>query len=161
MAIDNNNPNPTGFSGVLKACLITTAVFLVLIIALVAYMLRLPSLESISLCTSNMQEVAAAILRYTDVNGHRPSELQALVKNYLPKPSLLRCPLDKSPGNIPSYSYNPRAKDGQVMLECDRHRLWGNTPKSKLRVLGDGSFVIANPGIREAMKEAGKRARRQ
>ena len=130
-----------------------------LFIAGTVYMARLPSVQSIRICSSNMQELAAAISRYNDVNGHRPPNLRALAKQYLSDTSVLRCPLDKSPGNEPSYNYDPRAGDGQVMLECDRHRVKSDMPNSKLRVLGSGKFEMESPSFRDTLREAGKRAK--
>ena len=156
MVVNNDNSRPPGCSTALKGCLIVTALVMGLFMAGLAYFARMPSVQSIRICSSNMQELAAAISRYNDVNGHRPPNLRALAKQYLNDTSVLRCPLDKLPGGQPSYSYNPQAKDGQVMLECDRHKLRRDMPNSKLRVLGDGKFEMESPSFREALKEAGK-----
>jgi len=159
MVVNNDNSRPRGCSTALKGCLIVTALVMGLFMAGLAYFARLPSVQSIRVCSSNMQELAGAISRYDDVNGHRPPDLRALAKQYLNDTSVLRCPLDKSPGDAPSYNYNPRARDGQVMLECDRHRLKRDMPNSTLRVLGNGKFEMESPGFREVMKEAAKRAK--
>jgi hypothetical protein len=156
---DNSRSRSPGCSTALKGCLIVTALVMGLFIAGLLYFARLPSVQAMRICSSHMQEVASAVSRYEDVNGHRPSDLRALAKQYLSDPSVLRCPLDKSPGDAPSYAYNPRAKDDQIMLECDRHKLKRGMPNSKLRVLGNGKFEIESPGFREAWKEAEKRAK--
>ena len=159
MVVNNDNSRPPGCSTALKGCLIVTALVMGLFMAGLLYFARLPSVESIRVCSSNMQELAAAISRYSDVNGHRPPNLRALARQYLTDASVLRCPLDKSPGDAPSYTYNAQARNGQVMLECDRHRLRRDMPNSKLRVLGNGKFEMESPGFREVLKEAGKRAK--
>lgn len=130
-----------------------------LFIAGMVYVMRLPSIHAMQQCASNLQEVGAAISRYEDVNDRRPAKLRELEKQYLSDASVLRCPLDKSPGNEPSYTYNPKATDSQVMMECDRHRLKRDMPKSKLQVLGDGTFKTVSPSISDAMKEAEKQSR--
>jgi len=142
----------------MKGCLITTAVVLLLFMVAVYYFSRLPSVQSIQRCEANMQQIADAISRYDDVNGRRPADLKALQKEYLAKRAVLRCPLDRSPGDASSYAYHPNAGDREVMLECDRHKLRGDMPRSRLVVYGDGSLKIVNPGIREAMDEARKRS---
>lgn len=140
MEVNSDNSRPPGCGMALKGCLIVTALVMGLFIAGLLYFSRVPSVKAIHVCGTNLQEVAAAISRYNDVAGHRPPNLRALAKQYLRDPAVLRCPLDKSPGGAPSYTYNPRAGDGQVMLECDRHRLKQDLPNSKLRVLGNGRF---------------------
>jgi hypothetical protein len=160
MAIDTENPKLPTYSGLMKGCLITTAVVLLLFMVAVYYFSRLPSVQSIQRCEANMQQIAGAISRYEDVTGRRPADLAALKKEYLPKGTTLRCPLDRSPGDTPSYAYHPDAGDGDVMLECDRHKLRGDMPGSRLVVYGDGTLKIINPGIREAMDKARKQDRR-
>lgn len=157
----DNNSIPAGCSTALKGCTIVIVLVMALFIAGMVYFMRLPSIHAMQICASNIQEVGAAISRYEDVNDRRPSDLRELEKQYLPKPSVLRCPLDTTPGDEPSYTYNPRAKNRQVMLECDRHALKQDMPKSKLRVLGDGTYQAINPSIREAVKEAEKQSKSQ
>lgn len=130
-----------------------------LFIAAVLYVAKLPSVRALQVCTNNLQELGDAVSRYRDVTGHRPARLRDLEKQYLTSPSLLRCPLDKTPGNEPSYTYNPNARDSQPMLECDRHKLRPDMPKCKLRILGDGTYTQVNPSPREIIREAEKRAR--
>jgi hypothetical protein len=143
----------------MKGCLITTAVVLLLFMVVVYYFSRLPSVRSMQLCQENMQQIADAISRYQDVNGRRPADLAALRKEYLPKGASLRCPLDRSSGDASSYAYYRKAGDRDVMLECCRHKLRRDMPKSRLVVYGDGTFKIINPGIKEAMDEAAKRGK--
>lgn len=159
MVVNNDNSRSPGCGTALKGCLIVTALVMGLFMAGLLYFARLPSVESIRVCSSNMQQLAGAISRYSDVNGHRPPNLRALAKEYVSDASVLRCPLDKSPGGAPSYAYNPKAMHGQAMLECDRHKLRRDMPNSKLRVLGNGKFEMESPGFREVMKEAGKRTK--
>jgi hypothetical protein len=160
MATTVNNQRPRGSSLLLKSCLIITALILGLFILVMIYALRLDSVKSMVACGENMKELGAAIGRYTDVNGHRPAGLNALRKEYLQHASVLRCPLDKSPGDAPSYTYHPDAGDDQVMLECDRHHLRSDMPRSRLVVLGSGDFENRNPSFRETLRAAEKRSRR-
>lgn len=156
MEVNNANPRRPGCSILLKSCLVITALVIGLFMAGMIYMIRMTSVRSIATCKEHMLEVAAAVQRYEDVNGHRPSDLNALRKDYLEDLSVLRCPLDKTPGGTPSYAYNPKARDAHVMLECDRHRLRKDMPVSKLVVDGDGNFTIVSPSLSEAFKEAEK-----
>lgn len=158
MAINTNNPNQTASGCMLRGCLIATAVITALFISMAIYMWHVPSMRERTVCQLHMIEVAAAISRYTDVNGHRPSNLHELAKEYLKDPSVLRCPLDKSGGDAPSYIYNPKASDSQIMLECNRHRLRSDMPKSRLVILGNGTFKDIEPSVQQILDEARKRA---
>jgi len=148
MALNTNNPTPPGCSKALKGCLVITTILLGLFIAAVFLATRIPSVRASGECMSNMQEVAAAISRYEDVEGRRPSDLKLLAKDYLEDRSVLRCPLDGSVGDTPSYAYNPKARGSGVMLECDRHKLMGQG--LRFVVLGDGRFKQIVPSNNEA-----------
>ncbi len=150
-----------GCSILLKSCLVITALLIVLFMAGLIYMLRMSSVRSLAACAENMRELSAAIRRYDDVNGRRPSELAVLREEYLQDASVLRCPLDKSPGSKPSYEYNPRARGTQVMLRCDRHRIRKDMPVSKLVVYGDGRFEVVRPSFQETLDAAEKHARKR
>jgi len=160
MEANNTTPQrPAGCSLLLKSCLVTTVLVIALFMAGLIYMVRMTSVRDLSTCAEHMREVAAAVERYDDVNSHRPAKLAALRKEYLKDPSVLRCPLDKSPGERPSYAYNPEARDGQTMLECDRHRIRDDMPISKLKIHGDGTFEMVKPSLSETLKEAEKHAK--
>lgn len=160
MEVNNTtNPRPAGCSLLLKSCLVITALVVGLFMAGMIYMVRMSSVRAMSTCAENMREIAGAVQRYEDVNNRRPADLSALRKDYLENPSVLRCPLDKSPGDAPSYTYNPKARGREPMLECDRHRLRKDMPISKLRVYGDGTFDMVRPSLRETLKEAEKHAK--
>ena len=159
MAINNENPTPAGCSPPLKGCLVTTVIVMALFLGVLAYFSRMPSVRAMGVCKYNMQELAAAIDRYKAVNGHRPESLDELADQYLKDPSVLRCPLDKSSGDTSSYTYNPKAGDNQIMLECARYKLRHDMPNSILRVSGDGRFDVRNPGIKETIRDAEKRSK--
>jgi|LSQX01.2.fsa_nt_gb hypothetical protein len=159
MATNNNNQNVIGCSAPLKGCLIVSAIVMALFLVALIHFSRMPSVHAIGTCKYNLQELAAAVSRYEDVTGSRPEKLKDLAGQYLSDKSVLKCPLDKTSDKTSSYTYNPKAKGGQVMIECDRHRLKKDMPNSRLRVLGDGKFEIKNPGFRETVKEAEKHSR--
>lgn len=158
MAVNNDIPKPPGCSTPLKGCLIVVGLIMSLLLAAMIYLAKSPSMQAIFACKSNMAEISAAISRYEDVNGHRPPNLRALATNYLKDASVLRCPLDKSSGDKPSYTYNPSATGSQIMLECDRHRWAGELSVRKLQTQGDGTFTMTSPSFRETLKQAQKRA---
>ena len=158
-ASNNNNDNlrKPGCSLLLKSCLIITLLAVGLFIAAAIYVMRMPGVRPFATCGRiNMPQIVAAIERYQDVNGSRPSSLQVLRHEYLEDASVLRCPLDRTPGNKPSYTYNPKAGDKEVMLECDRHRLRKDAV-NMLSISGDGSDV----SVRETLRQAGKDARKR
>lgn len=157
MSTNSDTPKAPGCTPI-KGCLIVTGLAIGLFMLAILYLMRMPGVKAIAVCIENEKQVSAAITRYNDVNGHRPAELRMLAKDYLSDPSVLRCPLDRSPGGKPSYAYNPTAIGKQVMLECDRHSLSPNAPNSKLRVLGDGTSEAARPSTREIWDYAQKRA---
>ena len=159
MAINNDNPNPVGCSLPLKGCLVAYLLVMALFLGVLTYFSRMPSVQAMGVCKYNLQELSAAISRYEDVTGNRPQKLEGLAKQYLKDPSVLRCPLDKSVGDAPSYIYNPNATDDQVMLECGRHKIRKDMPNSRLVVLGSGKFEIRNPSFRQTIKEAEKHPR--
>lgn len=140
MASNINIPKARGLSLPLKICLGTFLFVVVLFLAAAIYMGQMPGVQAWQRCKDNMMEVSAAISRYEDVNGQPPATLEALKKDYLKDPSVLRCPSDKSPGDAPSYKYNPKATGTQVMLECDREKLPGE--RLKMQVLADGTFTM-------------------
>lgn len=161
MEVNNANPKQPGCSLLLKSCLVITALVIGLFMAGMIYMIRMTSVRSIATCKENMLEVGAAVQRYKDVNGRRPMDLNTLRKDYLGNASVLRCPLDKTTGDAPSYAYNRRSTGAHVMLECDRHRLRKDMPVSKLVVRGDGTFDMVSPTLSEAFREAEKHSKKK
>lgn len=159
MEANNTNQRQPGCSLLLKSCLVITALVIGLFMVGMIYMLRMSSVRAMSTCAENMRQVAAAVQRYQDVNGHRPSSLDVLRKEFLEDAAVLRCPLDKTPGDKPSYAYNSNAMDGQTMLECDRHRLRRDMPVNKLKIHGDGSFEMVRPSLSDTLNEAEKHAK--
>lgn len=140
MATNSDTPKAPGCSTPLKGCLIIVGLAMMLLMATMIYLARLPSVQELAVCKLNMTDVSEAISRYEDVNGQPPPNLRVLASHFLKKPSVLRCPLDKSHDGQPSYTYYPKAKDHQVMLECGRHRFAGQP--TKLRILADGTFAM-------------------
>lgn len=130
-----------GCSTPLKACLVVGALVFVLLIGGLIWTLRLPAVRSLIRCRSNMTQIGEAIRRYHDVTGSYPPELAVLRRDYLKDPSVLRCPLDRSPGDAPSYLYHrlrPDSPERAVVLECDRHRLKPGKQRVKLLLLKNG-----------------------
>ncbi len=149
MELDANVNRNVGCSRSLKGCAIIVAVAFVAVIALLIYMSRMPVVQDVVTCRMNMTAVGAALNRYHDVHNAYPETLDELKKDYLKNPSVLRCPLDKSPGTEPSYIYHrPKSNSPAkfVVLECCRHRLSKGMPISKMQLRKDGSITLeANP----------------
>jgi len=139
----------------MKGCLITTAVLIGLFMGMTIWLARVPSVRDTMRCKTNMEEIGGALNRYSDVNGCYPANLESLKKDYLEDLSVLRCPLDKSTENSPSYIYHcpkENAKDTDVILECDRHRLYSGMPVSMLVLLKNGKFKVINPPHRKTAR---------
>jgi hypothetical protein len=112
----------------------------------------MPAVVSMRACQDNMLDISDALRRYDDVNNQYPSNLMALRKDYLKNDSVLRCPLDKSPGNEPSYVYHrpgPHSGDDFVVLECSLHRISPNEPIPKIVVLKSGRVTVEKLQIKK------------
>ncbi len=154
------NRGPRGCRRLLIGCGVVTALIIAGFAALLIYTLRMPSARELLRCRDDMIAVGDALRRYEDVNGSYPPDLQALEKDYLKDPSVLRCPLDKSPSSQTSYIYHrpgPNAKGDFVVLECCRHRIRGDVPVSRLLILKDGTFNIETPSLQQQVKEMERR----
>lgn len=139
----------------MKGCAIAAAVVVALLIGMLVFLARIPTVRSMVICRENMSTVYEAMNRYEKVNNKYPAKLEDL-KDYLKSINSLRCPLDKSEGNDPSYIYSIPTSDSDnkfVVLECDRHHLVPNAPNSKLRLLKSGNFEIINPSSNEIKKK--------
>ncbi len=85
---------------------------------------QIPSVRSKVQCKSNMTAISLALQRYYWPNEGFPDSLETLRKDYLKDPKVLRCPLDKSPGDKSSYTYikpAANASNDVIVLRCDRH----------------------------------------
>lgn len=156
MELDNNTDNLPGCSRPMKGCMVTIGIALIGLMALLFYASRMPAVREIVQCRDNMTQIGAAIGRYHDVNGTYPADLLVLKKEYIKDQSILRCPLDKSPGNAPSYSYHkpvPGSRGHFAMLECDRHRMSKEIPPYKMIFRKDGSLEIKNPVLQRKTKK--------
>ncbi|MCL5105111.1 MAG: hypothetical protein M1133_13490 [Armatimonadetes bacterium] len=149
MALDNNDLTPrSGCSKPVKGCAIVAALLCLAFVILLVYVARMPSVHSLIKCRENMAAVGDAIRRYHDVNNSYPPDLEILKKDYLKNPSVLRCPVDKSIGDKPSYTYHvppAGAKGDFVALECERHLLGPGMPPMKLRLHLDGNLELVKP----------------
>lgn len=88
-----------------------------------------------------MIEIGAALRRYADLHGSYPDDLSAIRKEYLKNPDVLRCPLDTSLNDRPSYIYHqPKPNSGPdfVVLVCPHHRFSTETPPARLVYLKKG-----------------------
>jgi len=154
---------PRGCGRFLKGCLIIGALVVVVIIALFltlniisVWVLRKPEVRNMMICREHMVELGDALTRYRDVHGSYPEDLQDLKKEYLKNPEVLRCPLDKSPGTQPSYTYHKpdaNSPDDFVMLECARHRLGSDMPNTRLVLKKDQTFEAIGPTFKETLEE--------
>lgn len=148
MEIDHVSKGP---SRLFKGCAIVGVLAIVGLIMLLMYLMKMPSIRDIMLCRTNMVSVGNAIGRYYDFTGSYPTNLSDIKKEYLANPAVLRCPLDKSEDNKPSYKYNrpgPNAGDKFVILECDRHRLMKDMPVSKLILYKNGMVEMEKPDMK-------------
>lgn len=157
MEIDKGSRGP---SKLLKGCAIVGILAIVGLIVLLMYLMKMPSVKFIRECRMNMAAVGEAIGRYHDSTGDYPQDLRAIEKEYLADRSVLRCPLDKSKGDEPSYTYHrPGAKAGEkfVMMECNRHRLSKDMPVSKLVLYRNGIVEMEKPDMKKVMDEQDKK----
>ena len=141
----SDNQSQSGCRKPLTACAVITALVIAAVVTLLIYLFRLPVVVSMRACQTNMIEINDALRRYYDVNGVYPPDLDTLEKDYFKDKSVLRCPLDKSPGNAPSYVYHrpsPNAPGDFVVLECSLHRLGPNEPIPKLVLLKNGHVTV-------------------
>lgn len=141
----------------MKGCVAVLAVALAALLVGMLWMMRNPSVQAMLTCRDHLTTLGAALERYHDVNGFYPEKLDDLKEEYLKDPSVLHCPVDGRPDQVVSYAYN-RPKPGSpgdfVVLECDRHRLRPDVPKSKLTYLKNGRVDASSPSLREAIKAA-------
>lgn len=149
------SPRPRGCGRLFRGCAVIAVLMVLALIAMLVYGVRMPSVQALAMCQTNMLAVDAALERYNDVNGHYPPDLASLRKDYLKDPAVLRCPLDHSKTNEPSYIYHrpgPGASGDFVVLECLRHRLYPGLPMSRLTVTKDGSPKLITPMPQEPAK---------
>ncbi len=107
------------------ALAVTIAAIALLVGLMLVVISQVPSARHKLRCKSNMMAISAALQRYYWPNETYPDNLDALRKDYLKEPGVLRCPADKSPGRKPSYDYikpAPNAPGNAIVLSCDRHR---------------------------------------
>ncbi|MCE5314701.1 MAG: hypothetical protein ABFD49_02980 [Armatimonadota bacterium] len=153
MEENNLNPRPRGCAWLLRGCAVVVGIAFAGLMALLIYVSRMHTVQDIAKCRDNMIAIGAALDRYNDVNGKYPEQLVDLKRDYLKKPSVLRCPVDKSAGCDTSYIYHrpkPDSQDDFVVLECNRHRLRKDVPLTKLLLHKDGNITVAyaEPGKR-------------
>jgi len=145
-------PRPGGCARVFRGCAVIAVLMVLALIALLIYGVRMPSVRALAICQNNMLAVDAALDRYNDVHGEYPPDLNALRKDYLKDLCVLRCPLDHSKNDEPSYIYHrpgPSASGDFIVLECVRHRLYPGLPVSRLQITKDGSPKLITPMPRE------------
>ena len=109
------------WSTVLAIAIAAVALLVGLMLVIISQM---PSARNDLGCKFNMIALSEALRRYHWPNEGYPATLEALRKEYLRDPAVLRCPLDRTPGSAPSYTYtkpSPDSPDNMVILECDRH----------------------------------------
>ncbi|MHB9037181.1 MAG: hypothetical protein ACYC64_10970 [Armatimonadota bacterium] len=149
MEMENNQDRkPLGCAWPLRGCAIAVGVVFTGLMILLIYLARMPVVQDIVSCRTNMIEIGAALQRYYDVNGTYPERLVDLKKDYLKKPSVLHCPLDKSSDSDTSYIYHrpkPDSPASFVVLECNRHRLGKDMPFTKLLLRKDGNITVEKP----------------
>jgi len=134
-------PIKSGCSRPFKACLAVLILVTVTVIGLLIYAIRTPAIRGLVRCQSNMAEIGAALRRYADLHGSYPDDLSAIRKEYLKNPNVLRCPLDTSVNDRPSYIYHqPKPNSGPnfVVLVCPHHRFSTETPPARLVYLKKG-----------------------
>ena len=141
----SDNQSQSGCRKPLIACAVITALVIAAVVVLLIYLSRMPIVVNTWTCRRNMTEINDALRRYYDVNDVYPPDLDTLEKDYLKDKSVLRCPLDKSPGSAPSYVYHrpgPNSHGGFVVLECSLHRLGSDEPVTKLVLLKNGDVNV-------------------
>lgn len=156
MELENSNRrNLPGCGRPLKGCAVVFGLIFLLFVVFMFWMFKNPNIQGILNCRNNMEEVSAAISRYHQATGEYPPNLEALKTEYLRSARVLRCPLDKSRSDEPSYIYHrpsSKDKDDFIVLECDRHKLRSDFPLSRLLCLKDGSFKMINPSYKETLQ---------
>jgi hypothetical protein len=148
----SDNPSKSGCRKPLTACAVITALVIAVVVGLLIYLFRMPVIVNMRACQSKMIEINDALRRYYDVNGEYPPDLRTLEKDYIKDKSVLRCPLDKSPGNAPSYVYHRPGRNAPgdfVVLECSLHRLARNEPVIKLVLLKNGRPTVERLQLRK------------
>lgn len=161
--MESDNQRVRSSSGCIKplrACSVIALLLVIVVIGLLIYAMKIPSIQVMLKCRDNMTQVGEALQRYHSVNNSYPVDLRVIEKEYLKDKSVLRCPSDKSANDESSYIYNrppANAKGTFVILECDRHRARRDMPPSKLKLMINGAFK--SPSMREAMDEASKQKR--
>ena len=147
-------PSTKGCSRPFKACLAVLILVAAAFIGLLIYAIRMPAIRGLVKCQSNMIEIGAALRRYADLHGSYPADLSAIRREYLKDPGVLRCPLDTSPSDRPSYIYHrPKPNSGPdfVVLVCTHHRFSPETPPARLVYLKRGVVKL------ELIEEAGSK----
>ncbi len=130
-----------GCSRPVKACLVVIVALAALFIGLLTYTLKMPAVQGMVRCRSNMMDIGAALKRYHDANGRYPADLGEIRAEYLKDPSVLRCPQARSSDGESSYVYHrppSGARGSFVILECRNHRFSPKTPRSTLVYLKSG-----------------------
>jgi hypothetical protein len=134
----------------LKACAVLAALAMIGLITMLVVLARMPAVRSLAVCREHMAALGGALGRYNDVNDTYPENLNQLRGVFLKDDKVLRCPLDKSQGDAPSYTYrrpNSSSPDTFPMLECDRHRLRRDIPVSKLILQKNQEFTVSIPTL--------------
>ena len=156
----SNERSKSGCSKLLKGCAVTAVLVVVGLILLLIYLMRMPKMQSIMDCRTNIVAVGEAIGRYHDATGNYPSDLRAIEKDYLVDRSVLHCPLDKSNRRESSFTYHrPLANSGDrfIMLECRRHSLGKDMPISRLIFLKNGTVDMENPDMKKLLENERKK----
>lgn len=151
-----------GCSRPAKACAITLVAVVALFLGLMFYAFRMPVVRGVVRCQTNMREIGDALRRYNDVNRSYPRDLESMSKDYLKDPSVLRCPLDRSPSEAPSYIYHrpdSSSPGSFVVLECRHHDLGRDLPPSTLVYMKNGTVKTRFGDARD--KPGRKRRARQ
>lgn len=108
----------------LIGCGVIAAIVVLGMVGMVYYVSKNTAVKQMVLCSKNMQEIHAALVRYEIRNKTYPSDLRELVPDFLPNKSVLHCPADSSTIEV-SYTYMkpaPGAPDTTIVLSCDRHK---------------------------------------
>jgi len=143
----------------LKACAVLAALAMIGLIVMLVVVAKMPTVRSLAVCRTNMAAIGQAIRRYHDVNDAYPASLSQLRGVYLKDNSVLRCPLDKSEGDSPSYTYRRPSESSPAtfqMLECDRHRLRKDVSISRIILQKNLEFTVSVPVPSEPAKDAEK-----
>jgi len=118
------------------------------LIIMLVLLARMPAVRSLTICRAHMAAIGGALGRYNDANDEYPETLNQLKGVFLKDNAVLRCPLDKSKGDAPSYIYRrPRNSSPGTfpMLECDRHRLRKDISLSKIILQKNQEFSVSVP----------------